>query len=340
MAKLTTTERATVAKIKQELLAARGVYSAKLPGRIQSVTLGGSEFLVYGDENAPQSWWVNLLDSAKLPGRIQSAKETFRVYFGGGDVVRVPYVPQVSTGDPRTVEWSQDMRSPGHSRGVLAELNLRPELGVQAEVDPEHPRRLNLRVTAASEVALDRAVKEVSGLISCGRLPQGEAVPPEVLALQPDAEWHKHPNGGGWVSSTATVDATAYVGPNAVVYGEARVYGDARVSGGAQVFGEARVYGNAHVFGKALVCGDAQVSGKALVCGDARVSGNAWVSGEARVYGKARVYGEARVYGDAELVLTREGRATGDTIDSLRRTGWSQAELVRQGLAEVRPRRG
>ena len=41
---------------------------------------------------------------------------------------------------------------------------------------------------------------------------------------------HQHPNGGGWVADTATVDSTAYVGPDAYVSGNARVSGDARVS--------------------------------------------------------------------------------------------------------------
>lgn len=47
---------------------------------------------------------------------------------------------------------------------------------------------------------------------------------------------HKHPNGGGWVADTATVDETACVGSEARVFGNARVYDNAMV------------YGNAHVF--------------------------------------------------------------------------------------------
>ena len=73
-------------------------------------------------------------------------------------------------------------------------------------------------------------------------------------------EWHRHPNGGGWVQDTASVDETAYVGP------------DAEVSGNAQVCGAAQVFGTARVFG------DAQVFGDAHVCGNAEVFGNAWVS--------------------------------------------------------------
>jgi hypothetical protein len=46
---------------------------------------------------------------------------------------------------------------------------------------------------------------------------------------------HKHPNGGGWVADTATVDDTAYVGPDAKVYGNAWVSENASVSGDARV---------------------------------------------------------------------------------------------------------
>ena len=48
---------------------------------------------------------------------------------------------------------------------------------------------------------------------------------------------HQHPNGGGWVADTATVEETAYVGLNAQVYGSALVEGgvellcDTRISG-------------------------------------------------------------------------------------------------------------
>lgn len=46
---------------------------------------------------------------------------------------------------------------------------------------------------------------------------------------------HRHGNGGGWVTETATVDATAYVGPDATVRGSATVGGRATVWGSARV---------------------------------------------------------------------------------------------------------
>jgi hypothetical protein len=50
----------------------------------------------------------------------------------------------------------------------------------------------------------------------------------QLQEIFPDATaetWHQHPNGGGWVQNTATVDESAYVGKNALVYGNAKVSG-------------------------------------------------------------------------------------------------------------------
>ena len=59
--------------------------------------------------------------------------------------------------------------------------------------------------------------------------------------------WHRHPNGGGWVQDTASVDETAHIGPDAEVFGAARVFGTAGVSGAAEVSGNAEVSGTAWV---------------------------------------------------------------------------------------------
>ena len=48
---------------------------------------------------------------------------------------------------------------------------------------------------------------------------------------------HRHPNGGGWVADTATVEETAFVGP------DARVSGSALVEGGVQLLGDTRISG-------------------------------------------------------------------------------------------------
>lgn len=96
-----------------------------------------------------------------------------------------------------------------------------------------------------------------------------------------------HSNGGGWVASTASVDASAYVGPHAKVLGNATVSGNARiedfavVKGGATISGNAVIKENALVFANAKVYGDAVVSGEARVFNNCDVSGNAFITDNA-----------------------------------------------------------
>jgi hypothetical protein len=83
---------------------------------------------------------------------------------------------------------------------------------------------------------------------------------------------HRHPNGGGWVADTASVNKTAYIGPEAEVSGEAWVFGKACVSGEARVYGKVEVFGDARVFGEAEVYGQACVGSVAQIGGPARVT--------------------------------------------------------------------
>lgn len=90
-------------------------------------------------------------------------------------------------------------------------------------------------------------------------------VPQWVQELQPDAHWHRHPHGGGWVSHTAYVEHTVYLGPEAAVYDSARALGSTRIYGPSRVCQQAEVYGAAHLRAGAVVGGDAQVSGRVRV---------------------------------------------------------------------------
>lgn len=106
-----------------------------------------------------------------------------------------------------------------------------------------------------------------------------------------------HPNGGGFVASTAKVDEKAYVGPNAMVLGNAMVRGNVRIEGNAVVMGNAVVKGNATISGYAIVTGNARVADNAYIGDYAIVSGNAKISDNAKVIESAYVYGN---YGISE----------------------------------------
>lgn len=132
-----------------------------------------------------------------------------------------------------------------------------------------------------------------------------------------------HPNGGGFVASTATVDLSAYVSPKAKVLGNALVKDNARIDGCAVVKG-GTVSGNAVVKDHALVSGGI-VSGSAVIAGSAavwngQVYENALIDGFAnidlsatKVHGKAHVggvswvldpcdiSGTAQILGDGEI---------------------------------------
>ncbi len=102
-----------------------------------------------------------------------------------------------------------------------------------------------------------------------------------------------HANGGGWKSTTATVDATAYIGPNARVLDYAQVRGNARIEDYAVVCESAQVLGNAVVSGHALVRESAIVQDYAKVRDWGYVSGSSVISGNGRVLQHGFVTGGA-----------------------------------------------
>ena len=75
----------------------------------------------------------------------------------------------------------------------------------------------------------------------------------------------RHPNGGGWVQSTAKVSLTAYVGPNAMVMDNAQVLDNAIIDDFGVVSGAAIVSGHARVCGQGVVRDKAKAGGYARV---------------------------------------------------------------------------
>lgn len=138
-------------------------------------------------------------------------------------------------------------------------------------------------VQGAAEIAAFLQDSEQEALVE--RHEDAELPPKEILDLQPGVEWHKHPNGGGWVSATAYVEASASVGGRAAVYGNARVLDRSRVYGSARIAGEAECFGAPHIHGRAVVGGHAKVYDAAKVLGDAQVYGYVEIGGTSVVRG-------------------------------------------------------
>jgi carbonic anhydrase/acetyltransferase-like protein (isoleucine patch superfamily) len=125
---------------------------------------------------------------------------------------------------------------------------------------------------------------------------------------------HRHPNGGGWVANTSTVDDSAYVGPHAAVFGRARVLENAYLNGMCRVYDDAVIIGNvtvsdfAQVYGTSTLCGHAKVSGHSVIrcskiCESAHISGFVTVA-NSLVGGFAFIYGERFI--DNEIVTSNE----------------------------------
>jgi hypothetical protein len=84
--------------------------------------------------------------------------------------------------------------------------------------------------------------------------------------LLANAEGKRHPNGGGWVSGTATVAPTAYVGPASMVLDHAQVLDQAIIEEGSIVFGKGTtVSGHARVSAGAIVAFGTSPTGYARV---------------------------------------------------------------------------
>jgi carbonic anhydrase/acetyltransferase-like protein (isoleucine patch superfamily) len=98
-----------------------------------------------------------------------------------------------------------------------------------------------------------------------------------------------HSNGGGWVASTAKVDASVYIGPNAQVLKTAVVNGKVRIEDYAIVTDNAKVSGDAIVRNHAIVGGSTALNGTAVVEKTARAY-NSTIKNSVVVTGSALLY--------------------------------------------------
>ena len=127
-----------------------------------------------------------------------------------------------------------------------------------------------------------------------------------------------HPNGGGFVASTAKVDASVYVGKNAKVLGYASVSGNSVIDDYAVVTGSAKVSDNAVVKGHAVVAENAVVKDNAVIADYAGVMGQAVISENARVLESGLVFNKYTVSGNATVkgaaYCLSSGSATGQAM--------------------------
>jgi len=175
---------------------------------------------------------------------------------------------------------------------------------------------------AAMRVRIKTAEKEIRDRIASGRYGEGswwvqrkleilDNLSTRSAFLQRNARGRRHSNGGGFVSDTCKVAATAYVGPDAMVLDGATVKDSACIKEFAVISGpKVVVSGHAKVGGRAWVSGDVQVGENARILEGATVVGTH--RRRQNVYeGQAEIKGSAVIKGDPFLYL---GYAKGQII--------------------------
>lgn len=248
-------------------------------------------------ERAPQQFGVNIIplvaDDAKISVRLEGLTDV-----KGADW-RACIVTEASDGQAHY----SDLFKAGETMEVtMTKSDVKAYLVVTATPDADTWQH-NGVAWAYGEGAFDESHVP---FLSKTRYPYAVEIKGASVQQKYDAgaAGHKHPNGGGFVADTATVEDSVYVGENAQVLGWANVSGNAKILGHAVVAGTAKVSGNAIIGDSACICGEARVSENARVIESAMVtdaytvSGNATVKGTAFLYGKGTASGQAMPDGD------------------------------------------
>jgi carbonic anhydrase/acetyltransferase-like protein (isoleucine patch superfamily) len=132
---------------------------------------------------------------------------------------------------------------------------------------------------------LDRYVYEVD---IHGAWPVGHE--PEQFRAPIGVSGAAHPNGGGFVANTATVESSAYVGPKARVLGNAQVRNAARIEGRAVIHGSAIVSGNAVISGRSELFDTATLSSNAAIRDSNLVQYSAHITDGSLIVGNSIYY--------------------------------------------------
>lgn len=110
---------------------------------------------------------------------------------------------------------------------------------------------------------------------------------------------------GGFVASTASVDATVVISPDATVCGSATVVEGAFITDRAIISGRSTVRGNVQIAGKAAVYGDAYVTNqngeRMLITDNAKIYGQAFINGSVVISGASEVFGWGKVLEFAQI---------------------------------------
>ena len=244
------------------------------------------------DHRAPQDYGYNHIQL--YPVRADSCDETIvQIRLKGYDETagdagwRWGLVARDSVGN---IRYSEMMRDEGELEFRMEEDEKELFLVVSGAPDRHH--------NYAWEAGFPRIWRYPYAFRLRGAFPEGHQ--PGYTRVPEGVAGAPHPNGGGFVASTARVAPTAYVAPGACVLDRAEVSGQARIEGHALVKHNARIGENARLRDYVTIGEDASLTGRAEVSGHAWVFGGNRISGDAVVRGHSVIFG-TQVYGQALL---------------------------------------
>ena len=107
-----------------------------------------------------------------------------------------------------------------------------------------------------------------------------------------------HPNGGGKVAATATVEPLVHLGAGCMVYGFAKVRGNASITGRARIDGDENPHGVSTLIEDGVrIAGNVKISGCVLLRDSADIRDDVELEGCVEVLHHARIAGKAKLKG-------------------------------------------
>jgi len=113
----------------------------------------------------------------------------------------------------------------------------------------------------------------------------------------------RHPNGGGMVALSASVDPSVFLSSDSMVFGHAQVRGNVRITGGASIQGDLLPGGiSTLIEDDVKIVGAVKIRGAVLLRNSANIRGPVWMSGTVQVMHHATVAGNTRLEGDVVIL--------------------------------------
>jgi hypothetical protein len=112
--------------------------------------------------------------------------------------------------------------------------------------------------------------------------------------------YYRHPNGGGLVAETASVDPQAYLSPGVWVRDGAQITGPAIIDEDIEICHHAIINDRVRILGRVSISGEAMISGDAFIQGNGII-----ITDEVVIDGKSKIFGPCVLRGRQFLFSAR-----------------------------------